>query len=142
MLEISTFKRGLEKGFKTTWELTKVMTPVYVGVSILGQTPILRWLSVLAKPIMGLMGLPGEAATALVLGNVLNIYAAIGAIVALHLNTREVTVLALVLLISHNLFVETSVSKKSGLKVAPLVAIRIFGGVLAGIMLNWLWRWF
>lgn len=140
---VATVNRGLKKGFATSWELAKVMAPVYLGVSILGQTPVMNWLAVAAKPLMGLMGLPGEAATALIIGNVLNLYAAIGAIVALNLNSREVTVIALVLLISHNIFVETSVSKRTGIKVTSLVLIRIFGGLLAGIILNWVWKgWF
>lgn len=141
MIKLATIKKGLTKGIKTTWDLTKIMAPVYLAVTILGQTPVMAWLARLTQPLMGLLGLPGEAATALVLGNVLNLYAAIGAMGALNLNTREVTVLALVLLISHNIFVETAVSKKTGIKVKSLVVIRIFGGFLSGMLLNWGWQY-
>ncbi|MDA8211071.1 MAG: nucleoside recognition protein [Clostridia bacterium] len=142
MFQLSTLNRGLTKGLTTTWVLTKVMAPVYLAVTVLGQTPVMDWMARMAQPVMGLLGLPGEAATALVIGKVLNLYAAIGAMGALTLNTRETTVLALVLLISHNLFVETVVSKKTGIKVTSLVMVRIFGGFLAGMLLNWGWqRW-
>ncbi|MHB8984227.1 MAG: nucleoside recognition domain-containing protein [Carboxydocellales bacterium] len=140
MIQLATVKRGLNKGITTLWVLTKVMVPVYLAVTILGQTPVMEWLAWIAKPIMGLLGLPGETATALVLGKVLNLYAAIGAMGALHLNARETTVLALVLLISHNLLVETAVSKKTGIKVTSLVLVRIVGGFLSGMLLNWGWQ--
>lgn len=142
MVGSGTIKNGLQKGFKTTWQLSKIVLPVYIGVTVLGQTPAMGWLARLAQPVMGLLGLPGQAATVWVLGNVLNVYAAIGAMAALSLNTREITVLALVVLISHNLFVETAVSKKTGIKVTSLVCIRLVGGFLAGIILNTVWRWF
>lgn len=143
MIRGSTVYNGLRKGLSTTWELAKAMVPVYLVVTLLGLTPIMDWLAWLARPVMDLMGLPGEGAAALVIGNVINQYAAIGAMAALTLNTREVTVMALVLLISHNLLVETAVSKKTGINVTSLVLVRIFGGILAGITLNWLWKgWF
>ena len=133
-------KRGVTKGISSLVDLIKIMVPVYVAVSVLGQTPLMGLLDKVFKPIMGLMGLPGEAATALVIGNVLNIYAAIGAMSALHLTTKQVTVLALAILISHNLFVETAVSKKTGINVTSLVFVRIIGGILSAILLNWWWR--
>lgn len=137
-----TVQKGLYNGLHMVWELSKVMAPVYIAVAIFSKTPLMGWLAYIARPVMGLLGLPGEAATALVIGNVLNIYAAIGAMGALDLNTREITVLALVILISHNLFVETAVSKKTGIKVTSLVFVRIIGGFLAGMLLNWGWqRW-
>ncbi|HEX3033271.1 MAG TPA: nucleoside recognition domain-containing protein [Bacillota bacterium] len=142
MINLGTLKRGLQKGIGTTWVLSKVMVPVYLAVTILSQTPIMDWLARLAKPLMGLMGLPGEAATPMVIGNVLNIYAAIGALGAIHLSPREVTVLAIVLLISHSLLVETAVSKQTGIKVTSLVLVRILGGLASGILLNWGWgKW-
>lgn len=140
MVTISTFQRGLTKGLKTTWVLTKVVVPVYLMMALLGQTPILTWLATVAQPVMSLLGLPGEAATALVIGNGLNLYASIGAISSLQLNTQETTVIALVLLISHSLPVETAVSKQTGINVTSLVLIRIFGGLVSGMLLNWAWQ--
>lgn len=140
MVSLNTLQRGITKGLTTTWVLTKVVVPVYVFMAILGQTSLLSWLAKLAQPLMSLLGLPGEAATALVLGNGLNIYAALGAIDSLHLNSKEVTIIALVLLISHSLPVETAVSKQTGINVTSLVLIRIFGGLLSGMFLNWAWQ--
>ena len=136
----NSIKRGITKGLASVIDLIKIMAPVYIIVSVIGKTPLMGLLDKVAKPLMGLMGLPGEAATALVIGNVLNIYAAIGAIGALHLTTKQVTVLALAILISHNLFVETAVSKKTGIKVTSLVFVRVLGGILSAMLLNWGWH--
>jgi len=139
MIGTETVKNGLKKGLSTTWELTMIMAPVYLIVTLLGETPVMGWVARLAQPLMGLLGLPGEAAGALVIGNVINQYAAIGAIAAIPMNTREITVISLVLLISHNILIETAVSKRTGIKVRSLVLIRIFGGLAAGIILNLAW---
>jgi len=132
-------KNGIIKGLETVWELTKVMAPFYIAVTLLAQTPVMGFLDKMAKPVMKLVGLPGEAATAIVVGNVLNIYAAIGTMSALSLNAKEVTIIALMILISHNLFIETAVSKKTGINVTSLVLVRIIGSFIAGILLNWGW---
>lgn len=139
MLKLSTIKKGFSNGLETVWELTKVMVPFYITVTILAETPAMKLLDNLAQPIMALVGLPGEAATAIVVGNVLNIYAAIGTMGALALNTKETTIIALMILISHNLFIETAVSKKTGIRVTSLVFIRIIGAFLAGMLLSWGW---
>jgi len=139
MLSIMTIKNGLRKGLMTTWELALVMAPVYLIVTLLGETPVMDWISRAAQPLMGMMGLPGEAAGALVIGNFINQYAAIGAMAAIPMGTREVTVLSLVLLICHNILVETAVSKKTGIRVRSLVLVRVLGGLAAGIILNLAW---
>ncbi len=139
MLGIMTIKNGIRKGLITTWELALVMVPVYLIVALLGETPVMDWISRAAQPLMGLMGLPGEAAGALVIGNFINQYAAIGAMAAIPMSAREVTVLSLVLLICHNILVETAVSKKTGIRVRSLVLVRVLGGLAAGIILNLAW---
>ena len=45
MITADTFKRGLNKGLTTTWELAKVVIPVYILVTFLKHTPALGWLA-------------------------------------------------------------------------------------------------
>ena len=111
MVTIDTFKRGIHKGLSTTWVLSKVVVPIYVAVTFLSFTPLLEKIADLCAPFMKYLGLPGEASLALVVGNVLNMYAAIGVIVSIHLNPREITIIAMMLLFSHTLFVECAVSR-------------------------------
>ena len=51
---------------------------------------------------MSIFGLSGDAAIPLVLGNFLNLYAAIGAILTLDLTVKEVFIIAVMLSFSHD----------------------------------------
>src|SRR5699024_11763267 len=77
-----------------SWMLGKIVFPVTVIITILQYTPVLDWFIELVSPLMGLIGLPGEAAMPLVLGNALNLYAGIGAIVSLDFTIKEVFIMA------------------------------------------------
>lgn len=138
MVTAQTFKRGFSKGFKTTWELTKVVVPVYIFVTFLGYTGILSQVATICEPVMHLLGLPGEASLALVMGYALNIYAAIGVIGGLALTAKEITIIAVMLLLCHSLFIETAVAKRTGMKASVVVSIRLALSLLSGIILNWI----
>ena len=136
---MDTIKRGLINGFKTLWILSKVLVPVYLVVTLIGMTPVLNWIAVVFKPVMFLFGLPGEAAIVLVLGNTLNLYAALGAIASLTLTAKQITILAVMLAFSHSLIVETAIFKKlkvSGFKIVSLrLSLCLFSGVFLNIIL-------
>ncbi len=131
-----TFRRGLGRGLQTTLELARIMVPIYVFITFLKFTPALSWLAKLFQPVMHLAGLPGEAAMVLVIGNVLNLYAAIATILSLALPARDITILAIVLTLSHNLFVESGVSHKTGVPGWLFFSMRLAAGLVAGILLN------
>lgn len=85
------------------------------------------------------MGLPGEAAIPLVLTNLLNPYAGIGAILTLELTVKEVFILAVMMSLSHNLIIETAVAKKIGIRVSVAVGVRLSLAILAAMLIHWLW---
>jgi Fe2+ transport system protein B len=85
---------------------------------------------------MRVFGLPGKAAIVLVLGNVVNLYAAIGAMVSLSLTLKEITVLAIMLSFCHSLPVETALAKKIGLSAINVIAVRAGLAILSGIAFN------
>ncbi len=128
--------KGFKKGLNTTWELVKIVIPVYFFVTFLKYTPILNWISNIFAPVMSILGLPGEASIVLVIGNMINLYAGVGAIAGLTLTKKQITILAVMLSFSHSLFLETTVAKKTGVKVSVVLAIRIGLAVLFGIILN------
>ncbi|GIN11991.1 putative membrane protein YvoD [Shouchella clausii] len=132
-------KRGLLSGLSTTWTLGKIIFPVTLVVTLLGYTPLLDWLAKLIAPLMGLIGLPGEAAIPLVIGNVLNLYAGIGAILTFDFTVKEVFILAIMLSFSHNLIIESAVATKVGVRVSVIVAVRIFLAVAAAFIINLVW---
>lgn len=136
MITIDTIKRGAKNGFNTVIELAKVIIPVYFIVTILKHTQILNYIANWFEPLMKAFGLPGEAAVVLVLGNVLNIYAAIGAIASITLTAKQITIIAVMLSFSHTLPVETAVSKKIGVSVMAVLSIRIGLAIISGLILN------
>ncbi|MBA4537558.1 hypothetical protein H1Z61_10545 [Bacillus aquiflavi] len=133
-------KRGLLNGLKTTWILGKIIFPVTLIVSILQYTPLLSWLIELITPIMKIFGLSGDAAIPLVLGNVLNLYAGIGAILTLDFTVKEVFIIAVMLSFSHNLIVESSVAHRVGVKLSVMLAVRIGLSVVSALMINFIWK--
>jgi len=131
--------RGLKQGVFVSWTLGKIVFPVTVLVTILRYTPVLPWFIDLLAPVMKLIGLPGEAAMPLVLGNALNLYAGIGAIVSFEFTVKEVFILAMMLSFSHNLFIESSVASKVGVNWWLISGIRISLAFVAAFLINVLW---
>ena len=136
---MDTVKRGLINGLKTLWVLSRILVPVYFFVTFVGMTPVLGWISNFFRPLMFLFGLPGEAAIVLVLGNTLNLYAAIGAMASIDFTVKQLTILAVMLSFSHSLIVETAIFRKLRMKGWRIVLLRITLAVLSGIMLNLMW---
>jgi len=128
--------RGCRKGIDLTLDLAKTIVPVYIFVTFLKYTPVLPWLSTMLEPLMGLMGLPGEASLAMVFGMGVSFYAGLGAIVSLDLTVKQITVIGSVLLIAHSLPVETAITKKTGVAAMPLLLMRVGVAFLSGIGLN------
>lgn len=132
--------RGLQKGLDTTWTLGKVIFPVTLIVTILRFTPILPWLIEWVSPLMRWIGLSGEAAIPLVLGNFLNLYAGIGAIVTLDFSVKEVFILAVMMSFSHNLIIESTVAAKVGVSWWLIAGIRIALALISAVLINLLWQ--
>ncbi|TWT00084.1 nucleoside recognition domain-containing protein [Planomicrobium sp. CPCC 101079] len=137
---MSTLKNGLKAGLLTTWTLGKVIFPITLIVTMLQFTPVLPFIIDLVAPLMGLFGLSGDAAIPLVLGNALNLYAGIAGILSLELTVKEVFILAVMLSFSHNIFIETSVALKVGVKLWVVLVVRFGLAALSGIVINLLWK--
>lgn len=138
MLDINTLKRGLKKGLDTTVTVGKILVPVYFIVTILKHTPVMGYIAYIFKPVMQLVGLPGEAAVPFVVGNLINLYAGIGAISALALTPKEITIISVMLCFSHSLILETAICKKIGISAAFIVLMRQGLAFICGILLNFI----
>ena len=89
---------------------------------------------------MSWFGLSGEAAIPLVLGNFLNLYAGIGAILTLDLTVKEVFILAVMLSFSHNLFIESAVAVKVGIRMSVVLAVRLGLAFTSAFLIHLLWN--
>ncbi|RFU63899.1 hypothetical protein D0466_10620 [Peribacillus glennii] len=134
-----SIKKGLLAGLNTTWTLGKVIFPITLIISVLQYTPVLDWVIDMIAPLMGLFGLPGDAAIPLVLGNFLNLYAAIAGILTLELSVKEVFIIATMLSFSHNMLIESGVALKVGVKLWIILAVRIGLAVISAVTINLVW---
>jgi hypothetical protein len=135
-------RRGLFNGLSITFMMVKVIVPCYIAIEIVKLLGVIDTIGSVCRPFMRLFGLPGEAALALVAGYLINMYAAIAVITPLHLSTKDITVIALMLGICHSVTVETPVTKKTGVNAFPLLLVRLFLSLIAGAVLNLLWTLF
>jgi len=131
-----TWKRGITDGLKTTITLLKVALPVFAVIKVLEHTPVIVWISKIFDPLMRFVGLPGEAALAVVTGMLFNFYAALGIILALGLSAWQITIMAVILSCCHELVLETAIIKKTGISAWPILAIRLFTAFAAGAVMN------
>lgn len=133
-------KRGWNQGLQTVWTLGKVIFPITLLITILQFTPVLPWLIELIEPLMKLIGLRGEAAVPLVLGNTLNLYAGIGAILTFEFTVKEVFIMAVMLSFSHNLIVESAVASRVGVNWMIIVGVRIGLALISAFTINLVWQ--
>ncbi|KZZ85168.1 nucleoside recognition domain-containing protein [Bacillus sp. SJS] len=136
----ASLANGWKAGLATTWTLGKVIFPVTLLVGILRHKPVLDWIIQLIAPLMGLIGLRGEAAIPLVLGNFLNLYAGIAGILTLDLSVKEVFILAVMLSFSHNLIIESTVAAKVGIKLWLILIVRVGLAIISAAVINLVWR--
>ncbi len=129
-------RRGLVKGLGTALLLVKVVFPLYILVELLKDAGILERVAVVFAPAMRFLGLPGEAALAILAGNVGNMYAGLAVMAPLHLDQRQITVMGLVLGLSHSLIIEAAVFQKMGTRPVLLSIFRFAMSLAAGWALH------
>ena len=108
------FREGFKKALPTVLWLLSIMVPISLAVTILSWTGVLGWAAKGLVPVFRLVGLPAETALAFLSAVFLNIYSGIAAMASIPLTDRQVTILAMIMLISHNFVVEATVQKKTG----------------------------
>lgn len=136
---LETLKRGLLVGLQTSWKIGKIIFPISFILTIVKETALMDWFVNILEPLMSFIGLKGDAALVLVLGNVLNLYAALGAMLPMDLTVKEALILAVMLSFSHNLFVETTVATAVGVRASFVVLVRIGFAILSAICIHFFW---
>lgn len=87
---------------------------------------------------MDLFGLPGESSLVLITGGLVNIYAAIAVAVNIPLTAKGMTILGIMVLIAHNLIVETAVQSQSGTPAWITVPVRVTAAIFGGLLFAWI----
>ncbi|WP_158212390.1 nucleoside recognition domain-containing protein [Natranaerobius trueperi] len=129
-------KNGLKSSQEVILELGKVLVPVIFFVTFLEVSGILPIIAGSAEPLMNIFGLPGEAAMVLVIGNLTNVYGAIGAMLSIDITQQQLTVLSVMVTISHSLPTETAVVSKAGAQGRWVLIYRVIASLVFGFLVN------
>jgi spore maturation protein SpmB len=137
----TTLKTGARDGLKRGWEgflwMVKIIVPVSFFTALLEFSGLLDALNFVLEPAMGLLNLPSIAALPLVVGMLSGIYTGIAAMIVLPLTTNQMTLIAVFLMISHNLVQEGIIQAKSGLGALKATLIRLAASVITVIVVSW-----
>lgn len=129
---------AIPSAFKSAKFLLSIMIPVSLGVTLLKYAGILEILAGYMDPLFKLAGLPGDAAIVFITSICLNIYSAIAVISTIPFTGRELTILALMCLISHSFFLETPIQKKTGSSAVKMITVRLIYSFIGAGLLNFL----
>lgn len=131
----SAVERGLRRALASTYRLLVIIAPVSLAVNLLDWTGMLHLIGRWLAPVLGLVGLPGEAAVSLLSGALVGIYAAIAALTPLHLTIGQLNVLAVMVLVAHSLPLEGAVQQKAGVSGWRMVGLRLAASFALGLVL-------
>ncbi|GAT63810.1 nucleoside recognition domain-containing protein [Paludibacter jiangxiensis] len=135
---ISCIRLALPKATHTIVWLLKLMLPVALLVSFLQYWGVMDWMAQYLSPVFTHIGLPGASAIVFITSLFLPLYSVLAVIATMTLGMREITILAIMCLISHSLIIETAVQKRTGSSVLNMLVVRIGMSFTAALLLNWL----
>ncbi len=129
-------KKTLDKALSSAWMILKFVIPIYLLADLLYYFDLLRHVAFVLEPVTTLVGLPAEAALALISGLFLNLYAAIAFAAPLDMSPQQWTVLSVFLGVAHSLIVESAVMKQLGLSARYAYGLRIMVAIGVGIIVS------
>ncbi len=121
----SSIQQGLRKGWDGFIWLLKIILPISFLTLMFEYSGLFERAEFIFGPVMGLMQLPPAAALPLAVGLLAGIYGAIAAIAVLPFTTAQITVMAVFLLIAHNLVQESIIQGKAGVNPITATLVRL-----------------
>jgi hypothetical protein len=121
--------------------LLRIMVPIIIIVKVLKELDLIRYAALPLAPFMKLVGLPGDMGLVWATALVNNLYSAIVVYAALArdaapLTAAQVTVLATMMLVAHNMPLELSIARRCGVSFWAQTAVRMGGALLSGACLS------
>ena len=116
---------GIQKGWRGFVWMLKIIVPISFLTVLLEFSGWMHHIDFILKPAMNLLNLPPMAALPLIVGMLTGIYGGIASMVVLPLTNNEMTLIAIFLLISHNLIQEGIIQGQSGLNPFKATLFRL-----------------
>lgn len=127
---------GLKRGWSGYIWLMRILIPISFGTALLIHSGWLYKADFIIQPVMGFLSLPASAALPLIIGIFTGIYGAVGAMAAMPLTLDQMTLIAVFLLISHNLIQESMVQGQSGLNPFVAALFRLTASVVVTFIVS------
>jgi hypothetical protein len=131
-------KKGFSAGIHRGWDgfawIMKILIPISLLTAILEWSGVVRQLDFFFQPVMQLLSLPPMAALPLLIGALTGIYGAIAAMAVLPLTLNQMTLMAMFILICHNVVQESVVQGKSGIHPLKATLFRLIPAVITVIL--------
>ena len=110
--------------------------PISLLVRFLEYAGALAWIADYLNPVFVHLGLPGSTAIVFITSIFLPLYAPLAIITSMSITLRELTILALMCQIAHNLPVESAIQAKTGTSFWAMSILRVVTGLVIGFVLN------
>jgi len=133
---LKAVKSGLPKARRTIIWLVKLTLPISLSVCLLQYSGLLDYVALVLNPVFQAIGLPGASSIAFVCSVFLPTYVPVAIVATMGLTIRQIAIIAIMCLISHNTLVETAVQKRTGSSYAFILCLRIGMSFLAAFILN------
>ena len=121
---------GIRKGWSGFVWIIKILLPISLLTALLAWSGWIEKGQFIIQPVMDWLSLPAVAALPLMIGMLTGIYGGIAAMVVLPLTTEQMTLIAIFLLMAHNLIQEGVIQGKSGLNPAKATVFRLICATL------------
>jgi spore maturation protein SpmB len=125
---------GLRKGWSGFIWMLEILVPVSFFTVLLEYSGWLDRIDFLLSPLMGLLSLPPAAALPILVGMLTGIYGAIAAMSVLPFTVDQMTLMAIFVLISHNLVQEGIIQGRSGINPILATVARLTASVLTVVV--------
>ena len=127
---------GVKKGWSGFLWMLKILVPISLFTALLEYSGWIYKLDFLLGPGMNLLNLPSMAALPLIAGLLTGIYGGIAAMVVLPLTQDQMTLIAIFILISHNLIQEGVIQGKSGMHPFKAIVLRLLASIITVLMVS------
>lgn len=133
---VSSVKAVLPGTTKTCIWVLELTAGISLGVTLLQYLNVLPYISGLLAPAFKYLGLPGSAALSFITGYCVNVYSALAVASTLHLTVRQATILGVMVLCAHNMFIEVPVLKKTGSPAWKMILVRTLSALFLAFAMN------
>ena len=130
----SQLKEGLFGGIRKGWNgfvwMIKILVPISLLTTLLAWSGWIEKSQFIIQPVMDWLSLPAVAVLPLLIGMLTGIYGGIAAMGVFPLTTEQMTLIAIFLLMAHNLIQEGVIQGKSGTNPAKATVVRLMCATL------------